>query len=156
MKTVCPKCEGRKDYRAKHCKMCIERPKHKKETRDKMSKTWRRKYDEEDYVNNMKGATQSEESIQKRLESKGFIASRNPDCPKWCRTKGAAWVRAIKKQWGNKCAKCGSEERLHAHHIMFKSTFPEYQYELWNGICLCHSCHWQVHKDLKEVSHSDI
>lgn len=36
---------------------------------------------------------------------------------------------------------CGSKKMLEAHHIKEKVNFPELEYDVDNGICLCHDCH---------------
>lgn len=51
------------------------------------------------------------------------------------------WKKAVFKRDNYTCQVCGSTERLEAHHIKEKCNFPELQYEVSNGICLCHSCH---------------
>ena len=36
---------------------------------------------------------------------------------------------------------CGAKTMLEAHHIKEKVNFPELEYDVSNGICLCHDCH---------------
>lgn len=50
------------------------------------------------------------------------------------------------------CQICGSKERLEAHHIRDKSTYPEDAIDLDNGVALCggdtktgHHCHKTFH-----------
>ena len=40
-----------------------------------------------------------------------------------------------------KCMSCGSEENLHAHHIISKYYRPHLAYNLNNGVTLCKQCH---------------
>ena len=51
-----------------------------------------------------------------------------------------------------RCQICGSKERLQAHHIRDKTTYPDEAYDLENGIALCsatkkdgHACHVRFH-----------
>lgn len=39
------------------------------------------------------------------------------------------------------CEKCGSTERLEAHHIIKWADYPKGRIDPENGMCLCHSCH---------------
>lgn len=44
------------------------------------------------------------------------------------------------------CQDCGQRGgKLNAHHILYWSDFPEYRYEVWNGVTLCVSCHRKIH-----------
>ncbi len=56
------------------------------------------------------------------------------------------WAREIYRKYDNKCAFCGSEENLCAHHILAFKYFPELRSDTSNGICYCQSCHSKVHK----------
>ena len=44
------------------------------------------------------------------------------------------------------CQFCFSEDNLHAHHIIQKAKFPQYQDEDWNCRMLCEDCHRTCHK----------
>lgn len=55
------------------------------------------------------------------------------------------WSKLVKELAGNKCVICESTERLESHHILPRSIYPEYSYDLNNGICLCHRCHYMYH-----------
>lgn len=48
-----------------------------------------------------------------------------------------------------KCQLCGTRGLLQGHHIKMKSKFPQYMYNINNGITLCIDCHVIVTK--KEV-----
>lgn len=51
------------------------------------------------------------------------------------------WRTEVKKRDGNKCMRCGSIDKLHAHHIIPWMKNKELRYDLNNGITLCASCH---------------
>jgi hypothetical protein len=49
------------------------------------------------------------------------------------------WSLAVRNDWANKCAVCGSKE-LHAHHL-FSRSWPKVRYDLNNGIAMCATHH---------------
>ena len=51
------------------------------------------------------------------------------------------WTRTVKQRDGYFCRKCGITTNLHAHHIMPKGKYPEFELELVNGVTLCGNCH---------------
>lgn len=55
------------------------------------------------------------------------------------------WALSVKIRDSYKCVECGSENKLHSHHIKSKAKYPELKYNLDNGITLCASCHADVH-----------
>ncbi len=55
------------------------------------------------------------------------------------------WAKKVKCRDDNKCVTCGSNERLHSHHIKGKAKFPELKYQEDNGITLCADCHADIH-----------
>lgn len=55
------------------------------------------------------------------------------------------WSRLVRDRDG-KCVRCGSLEKLHAHHIKRKSEFPELKLSLSNGETLCVGCHAKEHE----------
>lgn len=55
------------------------------------------------------------------------------------------WAKTVKKLDNNKCAYCGSETRLQAHHIIPKSVESGEANNLENGITLCDKCHRHAH-----------
>jgi 5-methylcytosine-specific restriction endonuclease McrA len=55
------------------------------------------------------------------------------------------WAKDVKRKDSFKCFACGYKGRLHSHHILPKSKFPKFVYEIWNGITLCISCHTGDH-----------
>lgn len=58
------------------------------------------------------------------------------------------WSKQIKERDMYTCKRCGRQltsRQLHAHHKIPKWFMPALQYDLNNGICLCNSCHKQIH-----------
>ena len=51
------------------------------------------------------------------------------------------WKSEVFKRDNFTCQMCGSKKMLEAHHIKEKVNFPELEYDVDNGICLCHDCH---------------
>ena len=45
-----------------------------------------------------------------------------------------------------KCKKCGSKEKINAHHILAQKHYPDKRYDIDNGITLCEKCHIQIHQ----------
>lgn len=46
-----------------------------------------------------------------------------------------------------KCEYCGASENLEAHHIIKWADYPKGRIDVNNGMCLCHKCHTNEHKD---------
>jgi len=69
-------------------------------------------------------------------------------------TANRKWRTAILERDNCICQMCGeTEEELHAHHILPRRDYPQYEFEISNGITLCADCHYQIHFD--EYSHAD-
>lgn len=57
------------------------------------------------------------------------------------------------KEWTNKiiskgkCELCGSTNRLEAHHIIKWADYLQGRIDIKNGMCLCHDCHTEQHKN---------
>lgn len=68
--------------------------------------------------------------------------------------KHIAWSKAVRDRADNRCEKCGVKTikdekgerpaRLNAHHILSKERWPEYRYDLDNGVSLCYRCHRRI------------
>jgi len=56
-----------------------------------------------------------------------------------------SWSKTIRKRDENKCQMCGSKENLNAHHIIYKSNYPQLSLNINNGITLCRYCHYETH-----------
>ena len=50
-----------------------------------------------------------------------------------------AWKRAVLAP--GRCAFCGAEKDLEAHHIIGWAEWPQGRIDVSNGLCLCHKCH---------------
>lgn len=51
------------------------------------------------------------------------------------------WKAVIKMFGGWKCEICGSTKRIQAHHIETYSVNKGLRYDIYNGVCLCSTCH---------------
>jgi len=54
-----------------------------------------------------------------------------------------AWTKVIRK--GKDCSYCGSNKKLHSHHIFPKSKYKDLALNENNGVVLCDSCHKEHH-----------
>lgn len=59
-------------------------------------------------------------------------------------SKHKQWSNSIKKR-DKSCKKCGSIEKLVAHHKVSWTRCPHLRFDLNNGITLCDSCHKDFH-----------
>ncbi len=55
------------------------------------------------------------------------------------------WRKAVFERCGDSCAVCRGSKKPVAHHIKPTKDFPECEYDVENGIILCHSCHHAIH-----------
>lgn len=53
------------------------------------------------------------------------------------------WAKAVKSRDGLSCAKCGTKEQLHAHHV--RPVYQGGKNTLKNGVTLCKGCHAETH-----------
>ena len=62
-------------------------------------------------------------------------------------TEFTEWSYEIKKIGNFTCKACGDRTsgKLVSHHLYNWSAYPDYRYELWNGVCLCSDCHISFH-----------
>jgi 5-methylcytosine-specific restriction endonuclease McrA len=51
------------------------------------------------------------------------------------------WKLIVLERAGNKCADCGGNTNLEAHHILSAKEYPTAIYLPMNGVCLCRDCH---------------
>lgn len=57
----------------------------------------------------------------------------------------ASWRAAVFERDGHRCQECGSNEQLHAHHIVRWADEPSLRVVVNNGLTLCRKCHEAVH-----------
>lgn len=117
--------------------------------------------------NPMFGRAASQETCEKRRQSMiGKHAGENhpmsgrvnPNWHPWMTTKRASWTREIKKAFNFLCASCRASRtsckelgiKFCAHHIAPVSNHPELELDLNNGITLCHICHMDAHRLLRQ------
>ena len=65
-------------------------------------------------------------------------------------SKAKKWRTAVLNVHGSKCVLCGSYKLVECHHVEEKSSNPELQYEVDNGICLCYECHSKKHEYIEK------
>jgi len=83
-------------------------------------------------------------------DHKCYSASKEKDDISWHN-------KAAHRKWANKvkegideCEKCGSEEDLHAHHIIPVAIDPELRDDPENGVAICAECHSKEHPNVPE------
>lgn len=57
------------------------------------------------------------------------------------------WSKNVKERANYTCERCGSKERLEAHHEVAVKIDSTKANDLDNGICLCHDCHMKAHSE---------
>jgi hypothetical protein len=60
-------------------------------------------------------------------------------------SKLISWRKMIYKRDNYSCQRCGSNNKLQAHHIKKFIDYPELRYDISNGITLCKLCHENLH-----------
>lgn len=71
----------------------------------------------------------------------------NPDLYPFSRNDSRVREWTKKVLFKGKCEKCGATENLEAHHIIKWADYPKGRIDLNNGMCLCHECHTEEHKN---------
>lgn len=56
------------------------------------------------------------------------------------------WRKKVYEKDNYCCVKCGSKNKLNAHHILSWKYYPELRYNVANGNTLCEKCHIEIHK----------
>lgn len=68
-------------------------------------------------------------------------------------TEYKMWRKLVFKKYGKNCILCKGTYRLAAHHILPKREYPELQFNVDNGVPVCHKCHSKMQfKELQFVS----
>jgi len=75
-----------------------------------------------------------------RKYPKGFLSESNR--PKI----DPEWREMVLARADYKCEKCGSTEKLIAHHIQSATLNPMLANDVDNGMCVCYDCHEIIHK----------
>lgn len=57
------------------------------------------------------------------------------------------WRLAVYKRDNYCCVKCGSKEKLNAHHLKSWKNYPQLRYVVANGVTLCEKCHIKYHQE---------
>lgn len=57
------------------------------------------------------------------------------------------WSKNVKERANYTCERCGSKEKLEAHHEIAVKVDSTKANDLDNGICLCHECHVKAHSE---------
>ena len=60
------------------------------------------------------------------------------------------WRKAVIERDGE-CQMCGAVENLHAHHIKPFARYPKLQFDIDNGLTLCQTCHFKLHKEMRDA-----
>lgn len=56
------------------------------------------------------------------------------------------WTNAVFNRDGYTCQRCGQiRGKIQAHHLYDYTSYPEYRYDINNGVTLCKSCHDEFH-----------
>ncbi len=91
------------------------------------------------------------EQLQRISEGTKRNTPRGPNNPAWkggISIKAREWREAVFERDNHTCQLCGREPggmRICTHHIKPKSTHPELEYDISNGVTLCNSCHATTH-----------
>lgn len=64
------------------------------------------------------------------------------------------WSLEVRNRDNNTCRKCNSREKLEAHHIikLEECINSKFEFDISNGITLCHRCHLALHKEINQVN----
>ena len=80
--------------------------------------------------------------LKKKRKQRRKPDLENPYGKTWKNKAIVLWgrlVRAVKE-----CAVCkrdGDYYKMESHHLLTRGAYPKYQFDLYNGICLCVLCH---------------
>jgi len=77
-----------------------------------------------------------------------FTFKRTKNCFKTKR-----WRKEVLERHNSRCVECGSYKLVECHHIKEKDRFPELQFDVDNGTCLCFKCHSSKHDYMDMYKH---
>jgi hypothetical protein len=146
------KCGNKKDLKAKRCIKCFHKKIKKKEKKGVCV------YCNKDFVMTYYYGNKycSKDCNKLHLREK-YLSENNPNWKGGVKSKnqiGRFSVRYI--EWRNSvferdsytCQKCSQIGRsLHSHHIKPWAKYPNFRYDINNGITLCKKCHKDVHSN---------
>lgn len=71
---------------------------------------------------------------------------------RWC-PEYTMWKKAVLRTKGKQCGVCGEGSSrktfIHVHHIKSWATYPEYRFDVNNGLPVCKQCHLKLHTKKK-------
>ena len=56
------------------------------------------------------------------------------------------WTKSVYTRDNYTCQICETKQDIQAHHIRAWKKYPDYRYNIDNGIVLCRNCHQNVHR----------
>lgn len=80
------------------------------------------------------------ENVNWKGGSRNYPSTRNHKLVKYRR-----WCLRVLEKDNYRCVVCGSEEKLHCHHIILMSVSFDNAFNVNNGIVLCKQCHDLAH-----------
>lgn len=84
------------------------------------------------------------------IKAKKYTLKKSP-IRKVSKKSANLWAEARKKcfeKYGKKCFLCGATSgEFHCHHILLRSEYPKYKYNIDNLCILCQNCHNHNGKD---------
>jgi len=162
----CPQCGEKLTYKRKNaltlaikngrpCTSCSTKNRFKRgikeSTRKKLSENMSKNRRNGTTVPNKPFAGHKHTMATRKHLSKKLREIRGlPEEPtKFCNKMLITWSNDVRKRDEYVCQHCNHDFYPHecdAHHIMPKAKFPQYAYDLDNGITLCKECHRYEHK----------
>ncbi len=74
-------------------------------------------------------------------------SNERKDDRKSFRTLQKQWAKCVYDFYNYTCQICGKRKcELNAHHIKPWRDYPEYRFDVSNGLCLCDKCHINLHR----------
>ena len=79
---------------------------------------------------------------------KGGVGKHDPDRKRF---ESVEWRNKVFERDNYTCQECGMQGKLECHHIKLWSKYPEYRYDVNNGITLCKKCHRKIRGNEEEL-----